>query len=46
MRDVFDDDLHDYLEEADNECYWCSKPITNDRMFCSEKCANDYNNER
>ena len=43
--DVFDYELDDYLEDNTKECLTCSKPINEDKNFCSESCYNDYNND-
>lgn len=35
--DVFDNDLHNYLEENDHECNMCGKPIDYSG-YCSKAC--------
>jgi hypothetical protein len=43
--EVFDNELDDYLEKKTNECLMCSKPIDEDKSYCSCTCAMHYNND-
>jgi len=36
--EVFDNELHDYLEEHENECRECGTPCN--RSYCSDDCFN------
>lgn len=37
-KDVFDDDLHNYLKEEPFECNMCGKPIEHEG-YCSQRCS-------
>lgn len=32
-------------EDMPDECYWCSAPVEEGKMFCSHKCGVNYTNE-
>ena len=36
--EVFDNELHDYLEQKENECSECGTLIDDDKTYCSEAC--------
>ena len=44
MKDTFDNDLYDYLneEEEDNGCANCGVPT--DKTYCSNGCKIEHNN--
>jgi len=40
-QDIFDADLHYYLEDRDNQCPECESYIPSNKTYCSEKCLNN-----
>ena len=36
--EAFDNELHDYLEQKEFECYECGALMDKDIMYCSKDC--------
>ena len=41
-KDIFDNDLHSYLEDEEKKCKQCGAPIQQDKEFCSKACWEYY----
>jgi hypothetical protein len=41
-KDVFDDDLHDHLNQEEKQCENCGVPT--DNTYCSKGCKIEHNN--
>lgn len=42
-KDVFDNELDDYLADENNDCLQCGSEAKPGGAFCSEKCMRYYN---
>ena len=38
--EAFDNELHDFLEQKEFECYECGTLMDRDKMYCSDRCYN------